>query len=323
MSAPVLEIANLSIWLDTTTGRRQVVDNISFSIEAGDTTGLVGESGCGKTMTALAILGLLPASNTHMRCSFIKVKGRDMLGLDGQQRRQVLGHDIAMVFQQPGTALDPVFTIGQQISSVYRRHIGGSRESANRATLKSLEQTGFDHPEEIVRTYPHQLSGGMKQLAMIAMASICHPAVLIADEPTTALDNTTQALIIKQLQRLRTAHGTAILLISHDLAVIRSLCREVLVMYCGRLLEKTDCTRLFSTPRHPYSAGLISCIPIISPQRPGSINTIPGQVPVSTDLPTGCHFSPRCDRTVDRCQQSVPQFETDGDHQVACFRPLP
>jgi len=322
VSTPALKVKNLTIWLATESGRIRIVDNISFNIKAGEMTGLVGESGCGKTMTAFAILGLLPASGATIETAGIEIAGRDISALRPAQRRRILGRDIAMVFQQPGTALDPVFTIGQQIAAVHRRHVGGGQDRARQATRNSLEQVGFNEPEKIAAAYPHELSGGMRQLAMIAMATVCKPAVLIADEPTTALDSSTQALILQQIKRLQAEYGTAILLVSHDLSVIRQSCQNVMVMYCGRLLEKTDCQSLFAHAQHPYSAGLISCIPQISASRPAGIKAIPGQVPALAALPSGCHFAPRCNRAISQCTQSVPGFEPENDRAVACFRPL-
>ncbi len=322
MSSAALKVRNLSVVVDTKAGRKKIVDDVSFDVFPGQATGLVGESGCGKTMTALAILGLIPASGVSISSRSIEINGRDISRLNAAERRRVLGRDIAMVFQQPGTALDPVFTIGQQISAVYRRHTSLNRREIRHTLLGVLEQMGFNRPEEITAAYPHQLSGGMQQLAMIAMATVCKPAVLIADEPTTALDNRTQAVILQQLQRLQIENRTAILLVSHDLAVIRQSCRNVMVMYCGRLVENTDCPSLYSHPRHPYSAGLLSCIPKISAHRPPAIQAIPGQVPALTDLPAGCHFAPRCERAHQRCRQSVPTLITENNRAVACFRPL-
>lgn len=322
MTTPALKVSDLSIRFETGSDSRHAVDDISFSINPGEAAGLVGESGCGKTMTALAILGLLPASGVHVKTSGIEVNGKDISRLTAVQRRKVLGRDIAMIFQQPGTALDPVFTLGQQISAVYRRHRGGSRDHIHQTILDSLAGVGFSQPEEIANAYPHQLSGGMRQLAMIAMATVCKPAVIIADEPTTSLDSSTRALILQQLERLQTLHRTAILLISHDLTIVRQCCRRVMVMYCGRLLEKTDCQNLFSHARHPYSAGLLSCIPRIGDTRPTRIISIPGQVPSAAELPPGCHFAPRCPRAETVCRQSVPVLDSENGQGVACFRPL-
>ena len=322
MTTAALKVNNLGVWLGDGANRKQVVDRISFSIDAGMATGLVGESGCGKTMTAMAILGLLPNTGVSVRSEGIEINGRDISALTGAQRRDVLGRDIAMVFQQPGTALDPVFTLGQQISAVYRRHGGGNKKQIRETMLASLEAVGFNQATEIAAAYPHQLSGGMRQLAMIAMATVCKPAVIIADEPTTALDSSTRALILRQLEQLRTLHNTAILLVSHDLAVVRQSCSDVMVMYCGRLLEKTDCKSLFTHPRHPYSAGLLSCIPEICSKRPAIIHSIPGQVPSPTALPPGCHFAPRCDRSETRCLESIPELKPESKDSAACFRPL-
>jgi peptide/nickel transport system ATP-binding protein len=322
MSTPALSVEDLSVWIETASGRRRVVDNISFSIKAGEAIGLVGESGCGKTMTAFAILGMLPVTGATIESAAIEINGRDISRLSTAQRRSILGRDVAMVFQQPGTALDPVFTIGQQITAVHRRHADGGKNSHRRAMLDSLAQVGFEQPEKIAAAYPYELSGGMRQLAMIAMATVCNPAVLIADEPTTALDSSTRALILQQIKRLQVDSGTAILLVSHDLSVIRQSCQNAMVMYCGRLLEKTDCQSLFAHARHPYSAGLISCIPQISARRMSGIKAIPGQVPAPSALPPGCHFAPRCGRAVPQCEQSVPALEPDHEQGVACFRPL-
>jgi len=322
LSTPALKVKELSVWFETGSGKVTVVDQISFSINAGDATGLVGESGCGKTMTAMAILGLLPSSGINVRANGIEVNGRDIHKLTGKQRRAILGRDIAMIFQQPATALDPVFTMGQQISAVYRRHAGGSKQHIRQTMLDALESVGFSEPEDIAATYPHQLSGGMRQLAMIAMATVCKPALIIADEPTTALDNSSRALIIRQLERLQTLHNAAILFISHDLTVVRQLCRNVMVMYCGRLMETSDCRSLFDHARHPYSAGLLSCIPQISRKRPDPVSSIPGQIPAAADLPQGCHFAPRCTRAEAQCRLTVPELDDINGRGAACFRPL-
>ena len=322
MSTPALKVSNLSVWFEKGSERLKVVDQISFSIEAGDATGLVGESGCGKTMTAMAILGLLSTPGIKVRSDGIEVNGSDISTLTTAGRRSVLGRDIAMIFQQPATALDPVFTIGQQIGAVYRRHGGGDKQQARKNMLEALESVGFRDAGDIASSYPHELSGGMRQLTMIAMATVCKPAVIIADEPTTALDNSTRALILERLKYLQKLHRTAILFISHDLAVVRHICRNVLVMYCGRLIESTDCQNLFSHARHPYSAGLLSCIPQISDERPPAIKSIPGQLPSLTDLPTGCHFAPRCNRVEAQCRTSVPALDYENGMGAACFRPL-
>lgn len=319
MSDTALQVENLSVWLGAGQTRKQIVDNISFSLKTGETVGLVGESGCGKTMTAMAIMGLLQVTEASVQCDQMAINDVDISALSAEQRRSFLGRDIAMVFQQPGTALDPVFTIGKQIAAVYQRHIGGNKKQARKATLESLETVGFSNAGSIAAAYPHQLSGGMRQLSMIAMAMVCKPAVIIADEPTTALDASTSNLILQQLKELQMTHNTAILLISHDLSVVRQICRRAMVMYCGRIVEEADILRLFTDPRHPYSAGLLSCIPQISIGRPKEIVSIPGQVP--TVLPSGCHFAPRCERAGAECTTSVPVLEKEDGAAVACFRP--
>ncbi len=322
MTMPALRVSELSVWIGNGADSIRVVDGVSFDIDPGEATGLVGESGCGKTMTAMAILGLLPSSGVRVSCDHIEINGRDVSRLNTAQRRKILGRDIAMIFQQPATALDPVFTMGQQIRAVYRRHADGNQRRAHEAMLASLESVGFERPEEIAQAYPHELSGGMRQLSMIAMAMVCKPAVIIADEPTTALDSSTRALILHQLQQLQALHGTAMLFISHDLGVVRQSCRNVMVMYCGRLIEKTDCQNLFSRARHPYSAGLLSCIPQLGATRPGRIRSIPGQVPALTDLPSGCHFAARCNRSEPGCSESTPVLDAQDKKGAACFRPL-
>ena len=322
MTTPALNVSDLSVWFENGAARVTLVDHVSFSIDAGTATGLVGESGCGKTMTAMAILGLLPATGISVSAARIEVNGKDISKLNAAQRRAVLGRDIAMVFQQPASALDPVFTLGQQISAVYRRHTGGSKQHIRKTMLNALESVGFSQAGDIAAAYPHQLSGGMRQLAMIAMATVCKPAVIIADEPTTALDNSTRALILQQLKLLQTMHQTAILFISHDLTVVRQICRDVMVMYCGRLMETTDCESLFSHARHPYTAGLLSCIPRISARRPAPISAIPGQRPAAAGLPPGCHFAPRCNRAEAQCRDSVPALDDKNGRGAACFRPL-
>jgi len=322
MSTPALKVNGLSVCMGSGAAQRQLVDRVSFSIQPGCATGLVGESGCGKTLTALAILGLLPAG-ANPEYNSIALNGREISALDGKQRRAVLGNDISMVFQQPGTALNPVFTLGQQIRGVYRRHKRANRAQTRQATLESLASVGFSQPTEIAAAYPHQLSGGMRQLAMIAMAMVCKPSVIIADEPTTALDASIRSLVLQQLNSLRERHSTALLLISHDLSVVRQVCDDALVMYCGRVLEQAPCGDLFTHPRHPYTAGLLACIPSLADDEAPPIQSIPGQVPSALDLPTGCHFAPRCPRAEEQCLQSVPVSAIESTHKVACFRPLP
>lgn len=323
MMVPALKVKNLNVRFEAGIHTRQVVENVSFSINAGEMTGLVGESGCGKSFTAQSIMGLLPAAGASVKSDTIEINGQDISRFSPAQKRKIMGRDIAMIFQQPGTALDPVFSLGQQISAVYKRHQKVSKHTARQTMLETLKSVGFSQPEQIAAAYPHQLSGGMRQLAMIAMATVCKPSVIIADEPTTALDSGTRAMILQQLKRLQTDHQTAILLISHDLAVVQKSCRNIMVMYCGRIVEKIDCQSLFANARHPYTAGLLACIPQISGDRQPGISAIPGQVPAATELPPGCHFAPRCGRAESQCRESVPPLDFESSASVACFRPLP
>jgi oligopeptide/dipeptide ABC transporter ATP-binding protein len=319
MSRAALQVRELSVGF----GNDQVVvDRVSFSIQPGEAVALVGESGCGKTMTALAILGLLPPG-AQARIRSIELKGNDISGLDASARRALLGSEIAMVFQQPATALDPVFTLGQQIGAVHRRHEKTGRARTRRAVLEALADVGFRDPEAIADAYPHQLSGGMRQLGMIAMATVCKPSVIIADEPTTALDATARAMILQQLDRLRAQHGTAVMLVSHDLGVVKRSCANTIVMYCGRVVEKSSTDALFAGPRHPYSAGLMACIPSLGRRTKAAIRPIPGQVPALTDLPDGCHFAPRCARCEARCRETAPPLGLNEERAAACFNPLP
>ena len=322
MSVPGLRVSHLSVWFDTPDGRRTLVDDISFELESGQVAGLVGESGCGKTMTAFAIFDQLPAAGMQFKADCIEIGGKDISRMQRRQQRQILGRDIAMIFQQPGTALDPVFTIGHQIEAVYKRHRSGNRLSVRDAMLKALTGAGFDQPDKIAAAYPFQLSGGMRQLAMIAMATVCEPAVLIADEPTTALDISTQVMILQQLKRLQSESNMAILMISHDLSVIRQLCQQVMVMYCGRMVESSPSGDFFAQPQHPYSAGLIACIPDIRQGPSAKITTIDGRVPSMAELPGGCYFAPRCHRAESACRAKSPELAQRQRGAVACFRPL-
>jgi oligopeptide/dipeptide ABC transporter ATP-binding protein len=315
-----LSVRDLHIALNTAAGSQPVVRGISFDLEPGELTGLAGESGCGKSLTALALMGLLPPGLATVRAQRAQLGKLQLFGQSASQWRGLRGRAVAMVFQDPATALDPVFTIGQQLSTVLRRR-GGGRQAVRASALQALHDSGFAEPEDIFAAYPHQLSGGMRQLAMIAMAGAARPSVLLADEPTTALDVTTQALVLRQLHALAERHGTAVLLISHDLRVLAAHARRLLVMYCGRLVETANAGSFFEQAHHPYSAGLLAAMPGLgaSPQR---AKCIPGQVPAPGELLEACAFAPRCQRASALCRDSTPQLAPLGSGRVACHHPL-
>jgi peptide/nickel transport system ATP-binding protein len=322
--APLLEVSDLSVRFDTDEGSVHAVDRMSFGLEAGQVLGVVGESGCGKTVTALSMLGLLPPS---ARVSgTVLFDGVDLLQLKPARLRRIRGREISFVFQEPMTSLNPAFTVGDQIGEVLRKHLGLSRAGAQRRAVELLELVRIPAPERRVREYPHQLSGGMRQRVMIAMAVACDPKVLIADEPTTALDVTIQAGILELMRDLRERLGTAIILITHNLGVVADIADRVLVMYAGRKAEEAPVRELFADPQHPYTIGLLGAVP-----RPGEaggdggrrrLQEIPGRVPSLAELPSHCAFADRCPRADELTRSEVPPLRAVGrDHVVACFHP--
>jgi oligopeptide/dipeptide ABC transporter ATP-binding protein len=335
MSSVVLSVRNLSVSLQTACEQVQVVDRLSFSLRSGEILGLVGESGCGKSITAAALMGLIPPVAGKSAAEHIQLGDTDLAKLDEAGLRRIRGSGISMVFQEPLTALDPVFTIGSQLSIVIRRHRGESRRQARDSSIDMLNRVGMADAPRIMKSYPHQLSGGMRQRVMIAMAMACHPTVLIADEPTSALDVTTQTQILEQLRELGQSFGTAILLITHDLGVVAQACDRALVMYCGRIVEEAPVGTLFSEPAHPYTAGLLAAVPRISNGEVQRVRAIPGRVPHPAELPAGCHFADRCSRTDGQCRKQSPQLCTiinqggmrdsiqESVHRAACHHPLP
>jgi len=329
----VLSVHDLSVSLAL--GKRQltVVDRVSFSMSAGEIVGLVGESGCGKTMTGAALLGLVPRPPGQVRLKQLMLADQDITALNEKGWRRIRGGSMSMIFQEPLTALDPVFSIGSQMIEVIRRHMGSSRRQARAAAAAMLDTVGFADGDRILRSFPHELSGGMRQRVMIAMAMSCQPRVLIADEPTTALDVTTQAQILQQLRQLALKMGTAVLLITHDLGVVAEICDRALVMYCGRIVEQGPVNDLFFRPRHPYTAGLMAALPKLSAGSVQPVETIPGSVPRLGEQPTGCHFNNRCARTQPPCFDQAPRLspistavsedpETGHTHFCACHNPL-
>jgi peptide/nickel transport system ATP-binding protein len=317
----LLDVQDLSVRFDTDDGAVHAVDRLSFSLEAGEVLGVVGESGCGKSVSAMALLQLLPET-AHVTGS-ATFDGRDLIGAPAARLREIRGREIAFVFQEPMTSLNPAFRIGNQISEVLRRHLGLNRAQARLRTIELLDLVRIPAPERRVDEYPHQLSGGMRQRVMIAMALACDPKILIADEPTTALDVTIQAGILDLMRDIRGRLGTAIVLITHNLGVVADIADRVIVMYAGRKVEEALVGELYAHPQHPYTIGLLGAIP-----RPGAadeqgrLREIPGRVPSLAELPAACAFAPRCPRADDRTRSERPELrEIRADHLVACFHP--
>ena len=315
----LLEIAGLSTSFTTRSGIIKAVDKVSFSLREGRVLGLVGESGCGKTMTALSILNLVPPPG-RITSGKIVFEGRDLLSLSNEEMRKVRGARISMVFQEPMTALNPVFTVGDQIGEVLTTHQAATATEALDRSVELLRSVGIPSPEKRVHEYPHQLSGGMRQRVMIAMAIACRPSLILADEPTTALDVTIQAHILELLTRIQSEMGMAMVLVTHDLGLIAERAHEVAVMYAGRIVEQADTSVLFADPLHPYTRGLMASIPRPGDSRRGRLRTIPGSVPRLSDLPQGCTFSPRCDIRIDQCANEPELVEVRPGHKVRCWK---
>ena len=326
MSGAVLSVSNLSVSLRTGLGQARVVDSLNFSLHRGEILGLVGESGCGKSITAAALMGLVPSPLGIVEADQIMLGDKNLAQLDEASLRRVRGSEISMIFQEPLTALDPVFSIGSHLSTVIRRHRGKSRHQARLCAVEMLERVGMADAGRIMQRYPHQLSGGMRQRVMIAMAMACRPKVLIADEPTTALDVTTQAQVLEQLSELGQSFGTAILLITHDLGVVAQACDRALIMYCGRIVEEATVASLFMKPTHPYTAGLLAAVPRISSAEVQRVRAIPGLMPHPAALPDGCHFANRCARADSQCRTRIPALLAmngrNNTHRHACHHPL-
>jgi peptide/nickel transport system ATP-binding protein len=322
VTEPTLKIEELSCGFHMEGGYQRVVDRVSFAVAPGETLGLVGESGCGKTVSALAIMGLLPRPAGVVESGSILLSGHDLTKFTPEQMRDVRGRRIAMIFQEPMTALNPVHTVGRQLLESLRLYEPrADRGTLERRAIELLEQVGIPAPAQRLKEYPHQLSGGMRQRVMIAMAIAGRPHVLIADEPTTALDVTVQAQILDLLRRLQHEHGMAMLFITHDLGVVAELCNDVLVMYAGRAAEHAPVDTLFADPRHPYTRGLIASIPLPDTPAKSVLPAIEGVVPALQDLPPGCRFANRCRFANDLCRTAVPPLEPIGpEHDIACHR---
>ena len=318
--AVALEVRDLSVRFDTQHGNVQAVDSVSFRIEEGETLGLVGESGSGKSVSALAVMGLVPSPPGVIDADAIMLGDRDLMSFDDESLRRVRGKDMAMVFQDPMTSLNPLLTVGRQLTEVLEVHEGLSQREAFQRAAHGLGDVGIPAPEERMAAYPHELSGGMRQRVMIAMALLCNPKVLFADEPTTALDVTIQAQILELMKELQERHGTAILLITHDLGVVAGMSDRVNVMYAGRIVETADTAPLFDAPCHPYTQGLLGSIPDLTGVVGEDLYSIPGQPPDLAELPPGCAFAPRCERARDECTAAVPAtLEPAVDRLSACL----
>jgi oligopeptide/dipeptide ABC transporter ATP-binding protein len=320
---PLLEVRDLRTWFHTEEGVGRAVDGISFAVDRGETLGLVGESGCGKSVCALSVMRLVPRPPGRIESGQVLLDGRDLLTLAEDEMCAVRGNEIAMVFQEPMTSLNPVLTCGYQIAEAVLLHQRVTGREARQRAEEMLRLVGIPAPEQRLDEYPHQLSGGMRQRVMIAMALSCHPGLLIADEPTTALDVTIQAQILDLLRRLQEELGMAILLITHDLGVVAETADRVAVMYAGRIVEYADTEGLFARPRHPYTQGLLQSVPRLDQQRE-RLEIIPGMVPDAREFPPGCRFAPRCPLAEERCRRQEPALEEQGkDHQVACWKTGP
>ena len=318
---PLLSVDDLRVRFWTSRGLVHAVNGISFDVRAGETLGLVGESGCGKSVTALAAMGILPTA-ARIPTGSIKLEGRELVGLSERAWRRVRGKEIAMIFQDPMTSLNPVLTIGAQIREAIEEHLDLDRKGATRRAVELLEQVGIPSAADRLKSYPHQFSGGMRQRVMIAMALACEPKLLIADEPTTALDVTIQAQILDLLRELVAQRGTALVLITHDLGVVAGTCERVQVMYAGTLVETGTADEVFATPRHPYTLGLLQSVPRLDIGRRQPLHPIPGAPRNMLNEPDSCPFAPRCRYRVDRCSLELPELRRlETGQRAACFNP--
>ncbi len=329
MAEKILEVRQLSTQFRTSQGRITAVDEVSFDVYKGKTLGIVGESGSGKSTIALSIMQLIAPPTGKIVQGEVLLQGQDLLQLSAQAMQHVRGNQISMIFQEPMTSLNPVFTVGNQIRETLLLHQNLTSKEAQDRCIELLSLVGIADPKKRVSEYPHQLSGGMRQRVMIAMALACQPAVLVADEPTTALDVTIQAQILGLMQKLQEEIGMGIILITHDLGIVAEMCDEVAVMYCGKIIEKADVHVLFNHPAHPYTQGLLASVPSLDSSQIGQeqrrLTIIPGVVPSMSQLPLGCNFQERCPRVDDACRgsQGDPVLaEVTPQHLAACFYPL-
>jgi oligopeptide transport system ATP-binding protein len=316
---PLLEVRDLRTWFHTRDGLVKAVDGVSLEVYPGETLGLVGESGCGKSVASLSLMRLVPAPGVIEEGSMISFAGHDVLSMNRKELEAMRGQQISMIFQQPASALNPVVRIGAQISEVFEIHQGLDREEGLERAAEMLQRVGISDVSSRIAAYPHEFSGGMAQRVMIAMALACEPQLLIADEPTTALDVTIQAQILDLVREMRDALGTAIVLITHDLGVVAGLADEIAVMYAGKIVEQAPARELFANPSHPYTLGLLRCIPRLDRDQ-GRLTPIPGRPPDLRRLGAGCPFAPRCSFALDRCREAYPEVRPVGPvHHAACW----
>jgi len=322
--APILKVENLSVELKTREGTSSVIDDLSFELNAGETLSFVGESGCGKSMTALGIMGLLPEKISRVSSGRILFQGEDLASVTQKRLQEIRGNEISMIFQEPMTSLNPVYTIGDQIGEMLRRHKGLNRKQSFLQALDLIEAVQIPDPKNKIHSYPFQLSGGQRQRVMIAMALACEPKILVADEPTTALDVTVQAQIFELLKELRVKTNTAIILITHDMGVVYEMAQKMIVMYAGRKVEEGSVNQVIKSPAHPYTQGLISCVPHLTEKQPEvreRLLEIPGIVPSLTSFGLNkCLFESRCHKSVDQCLSSKPDSHSiSNGHQANCW----
>ena len=315
----ILEVKGLKTYFFTDNGTIKAVDDLSFALKEGSTLGIVGESGSGKSVTSLSIMGLFRGTTGRIVEGEILFDGKDLTKLSEEERRKIRGKDISMIFQEPMTSLNPVLKIGEQVAEAIRLHQGVSRAEAREQTIRILKETGLPRVESMVNEYPFQLSGGQRQRVMIAMALSCHPKILIADEPTTALDVTIQAQILDLIMRLKEKIGMSIIFITHSLGVVAEICDEVIVMYCSRAMETGSTEDIFKNPKHPYTKGLMASIPKLG-EHLDMLYTIPGNVPNPRHMPAGCKFQPRCQEAIPICsEQEPPFFDYGNGHTSRCW----
>ncbi|AVD37504.1 ABC transporter ATP-binding protein [Clostridioides difficile] len=318
MSKALIEVKDLKVYFHTDKGIVKSVNGVSFNINEGETIGIVGESGCGKSVTAMSLMKLLPTSK--IEGGEIIFQGKDILKMNENELMRIRGNEISMIFQEPMTSLNPAFTVGSQIIEGIMLHQDLSKEEAKKKVIDMIKLVEIPRAEEIYNSYPHELSGGMRQRIMIAMALSCNPKLLIADEPTTALDVTIQAQILDIMKNIKEKLNTSIMMITHDLGVVAEMCDKVVVMYAGKIIEVAEVVELFKNPKHPYTIGLLKSKPVLGKNKDKRLYSIPGQVPNPIGIPDSCYFSDRCEKVCDKCRTQIPPLiELNSGHSIACW----